>query len=120
MSIFATKYYTMQNEINTIEAVQELIKEEMALLVYYYNDDCAPCISLRPKVEELIENDFPLMKLVFVNSKNFPMIPANYGVFSNPTLLLYFDGKESKRYSKYISIVELSQVIGRYYQMIYE
>ena len=113
------KKNAMRIEIEKTEKVQDLIKNEMALMVYFYNDDCPPCLSLRPKVEEMVENDFPEMKLVFVNSKNQPEIPASFSVFSNPTLLVFFDGKETKRFSKYISISELSQGIDRYYNMIF-
>jgi len=120
MYIFAAqKNHTMRTEIENLPEIQGLIKNEMALMVYFYNDDCPPCLSLRPKVESMVENDYPEMKLVFVNSKGHPKIPANFNIFSNPTLLVYFDGKESKRFSKYISISELSQSIGRYYNMIF-
>lgn len=109
----------MRIEIGNMPEIQENIKNEMALIIYFYNDDCPPCLSLRPKVEVLIEKEYPEMKLIFVNSKNHPEIPASFGIFSNPTLLVYFDGKESKRFSKYISTSELSQSIDRYYNMIF-
>jgi hypothetical protein len=41
------------------------IEKEKARLVYFYNDDCAPCISFRPKVKDLMVNSFPEMKLTF-------------------------------------------------------
>ena len=109
----------MRNEIGNMDRIQELIKGKLALILYFYNDDCPPCLSLRPKVEALVENDYPEMELVFVNSKQHPEIPASFGVYSNPTLLIYFDGKESKRFSKYISTPELAQAIDRYYKMLY-
>lgn len=109
----------MRIKIETIADIQQKIKEEPAVLLYFYNDDCPPCLSLRPKVEELIEKSFPKMKLYFANSKQYPDIPASYGVFANPTLIAFFDGKETKRFSKYISVSELEQVIGRYYEMIF-
>ena len=89
------------------ETVKQLIQEELGVLLYFYNDDCAPCISLRPKVESLMEQRFPKMKILWVNSKATPDIPASYSVFANPTILVFFDGKEFKRFSKYVSINEL-------------
>ena len=109
----------MRIEIGSMPEIQEFIKSEMALIIYFYNDDCPPCLSLRPKVEAMVENDYSEMKLIFVNSKSHPEIPASFSIFSNPTLLVYFDGKESKRFSKYISIPELSQSVDRYYNMIF-
>ncbi len=109
----------MRNETGNIEQLQEIVKKEEAVMLYFYNDDCPPCLSLRPKVEALLDNSFPEMKLVFVNSKRYPEIPASYGVFANPTLILFFDGKEFKRFSKYISTSELHQAIERYYLIIF-
>lgn len=109
----------MRLEIISIEEIQTIIKEELAVLLYFYNDDCPPCISLRPKVEEMIEDAFPKMKLYFVNSKNYPKIPASFSVFANPTLITFFDGKETKRFSKYVSVPELEHAIERYYGMIF-
>ena len=109
----------MMETIQNQEAVRQQIKNEMGVLLYFYNDDCPPCISLRPKVESLVNGHFPKMKLIWVNSKTNPEIPAFYGVFANPTILVFFDGKEFKRFSKYVSINELETAIERYYSLAF-
>lgn len=108
------------NELSTLEEVENLLGKKQAVLLYFYNDNCAPCLSLRPKVSELLHNDFPKMDLVFVNSGVHPEIPASYNVFSNPTLILFFEGNEYRRESKYISIPQLSETIDRPYRMLFE
>ncbi len=45
----------MQNEIDSLDELQNIITEKAASLAYFYNDNCAPCLSLRPKVIEMIE-----------------------------------------------------------------
>jgi thioredoxin 1 len=109
----------MDKELNQLSQLQDHISNDEALLAYFYSDHCAPCISLRPKVKELIANDFPKMKLYFINSEKFPEITAAYGIFSNPTLLVFFDRKESVRKSKYVSIPELKQSMERLYYMMF-
>lgn len=101
-------------------ALKNRIEKEKALLVYFYNDECAPCISLRPKVNNLMANSFPEMKLVFVDSKSNPEIPADFGVYANPAILLFFEGKEYRRFSKFVSIIELEETIQRYYNILFE
>jgi len=110
----------LNNELNTIEKVEKLINEKPAVLVYFYNDNCAPCLSLRPKVIELVTDEFPKMELAFVNSGINPEIPARYQAFTNPTLILFFEGREYRRESKYISIPQLFETIGRPYGMVFE
>jgi thioredoxin-like negative regulator of GroEL len=108
-----------QTELKTTEQAEGFIKKEIASLLYFYSDSCAPCVSLRPKVIELLENSFPKMKLAFVNSAIYPLVAANFNVFSNPALLIFFEGKEYNRLSKYVSISQLEEIIDRPYQMVF-
>jgi thiol-disulfide isomerase/thioredoxin len=109
----------MDNEIGTLEELQAIIGDKPAVLAYFYNDNCAPCLSLRPKVIDMVDKNFPKLELKFVNSDKRE-IPANYGVFDNPTLLVFFDRKEYIRVSKYVSTHQLAEQIQRYYDMIFE
>jgi thioredoxin 1 len=101
-------------------ALKNQIEKEKAILVYFFNDDCAPCNVLRPKVENLLVHFFPRMKLEFINSKKDPSVPAAFGVYTNPALLIFFEGKEFKRFSKYVSIKELEDGIQKYYALLFE
>ena len=104
----------------SLDRLKETIKNQPGVLVYFYNDRCAPCVSLRPKVISLVEKEFTKIKLVFINSEKSPDIPAHYGVFSNPAILLFIEGREYLRKSKYISESELREDIGRLYAMAFE
>lgn len=109
----------MKTEITSRQALDELNKATPALLLYFYNDSCAPCVALRPKVEEMIVNNFPEMRHSYVNAAHYPEFAASNGVFASPTIVVFFDGRESFRVSKYISIDELAGRIGRYYDLIF-
>lgn len=104
----------------SINELQESIDKQSAILVYFQNDHCPPCMSLRPKVETLLETDFPKMKLQFIDSFKNPELTAHSGVFAHPTLLIFFDGKEYIRSSKYVSIPELKSKIQRPYTLLFE
>jgi thioredoxin 1 len=103
--------------IDRAEILYETVNSAENLLVYFYNDDCAPCVSLRPKVEQLISERFPLMDLIYVNAKVFPELIGLYQVYSFPVLIFFFEGKEYLRYSKYVSMTELGESIGRIYDL---
>jgi thioredoxin-like negative regulator of GroEL len=106
--------------LESLQELNKIIEKESALMLYFYNDDCPPCISLRPKVESLVADKFPNMKLAWINAKKHPEIPANFQVFANPAILVFFEGKEFKRFSKYISTDELYQSIQRVYQLMFD
>ena len=104
----------------TPEELEINIKEAQGVLVYFKNDFCGPCAALRPKVTELIEQNFPKMEMVIVDSFTNPSLAGQYNVFGNPTLLVFFEGREYIRKSKYISMPELQGEIERYYKMVFE
>jgi len=107
-------------ELTILSEVTRLLEQKEGVLLYFYNDHCAPCLSLRPKVIRLAEQNFPKLTLAFVNSEKHPDIPAHFNIFSNPALLLFIEGREYLRKSKYISENELKENIGRLYSMAFE
>jgi len=106
-------------EISNTRQLAEIVGKNKAVLVYFFNDDCAPCKALRPKIAKMAGEDFPLMELYFCNALLHPEIASECMIFSSPTLLVFFDGKESIRESKYISIPALAGSIRRYYEMVF-
>lgn len=97
----------------------EALGSSVAILVYFYNDACAPCVALRPKVQEMMDKNYEKMDLLFINSAQFPELSAYYSVFASPTIIVFFEGKENFRVSKYISLQELSTRIQRYYDLLF-
>jgi thioredoxin-like negative regulator of GroEL len=96
------------------------IDADKGLIAYFYSDRCAPCISLRPKVSQMVDTHFTEMNLVFINSEEHPETTGHFGVFANPTIIVFFEGNEFRRYSKYISINELGGDVERVYEMVFE
>lgn len=105
--------------IHSSEELSQLINCSQGIVAYFYNDSCAPCIALRPKVKELIEREFNSMELLFVNTAMFPECAASYSVFASPTIIVFFEQKETFRVSKYVSIEELGIRIKRYYTLLF-
>ena len=103
--------------LTTAETLKGLVNQAENLLLYFYHDGCAPCISLRPKVEQLITERFPEMDMVYVDATQFPELIADYQAYSYPLMIFFFEGKEYFRFSKYVSIQELSESIGRIYDI---
>ncbi|MDO9258107.1 MAG: thioredoxin family protein [Bacteroidales bacterium] len=102
-----------------IKDIESLVADNTAVLLYFYNDNCAPCKILRPKVQELVQDNFPRIEFRLINAEQHPALSAQHGVFASPTLIVFFEGKEYIRESKNISISELHDKIERIYNMIF-
>ena len=81
-------------QLYSLNEVEDAIATNAASLFYFSSDTCSVCKVLRPKVSELLTDEFPLFKLYYVNIEQSPLIAGQFRIFSIPTLLVYFDGKE--------------------------
>lgn len=97
---------------------KESIESELAVAVYFSTSNCGVCHALRPKVEELFSIEFPAIKFVHIEIDKSPGISGEYSVFSAPTLLVFFEGKEFLRKVRLMGIQELQQKIERPYNML--
>jgi thioredoxin-like negative regulator of GroEL len=109
----------MFTEIQSFEEFLKLKEEEPALLGYFSTEACNVCKVLKPKVEELIQAEFPKIKLIYIKSDILPEVAAQNQVFAAPTILVFFEGREYIRKSRNIGIGELHREIERPYSMIF-
>jgi thioredoxin 1 len=109
----------MIEEIQTQEHFNHLTATEPALLIYFSTDYCHVCKTLRPKIESLIKEEFPLIKAVYVNSEKYPEIAGQHRVFTAPVILVFFEGRETIRKNRNIGLNELRQELQRPYSMFF-
>ena len=111
----------MEYTIITSEAeFDKIIKEELGVLFYFSRVTCNVGEALEPKVQKLLKEDFPKIPFYFVDMDKTPTISARFTVFVEPTILVFFDEKETIRKSRIISIGELSSSIERIYRLAFE
>lgn len=72
---------------------EEVLKNELPVLVDFWAVWCAPCHMVAPSVENLAEAYKDKMKVVKLNIDENPKTPANFGILSIPTLLLFKGGE---------------------------
>jgi len=105
--------------IYNMEALQARIDSDKGLLLYFSSESCSVCKVLKPKVAELLREKYPLMQSLYVDTEKSPVISGQFRVFTIPTILIYFEGKEQVRYSRNISMHQLEASIERPYQLIF-
>ncbi len=106
-------------KIKDIAHFQQVVKENTSTLFYFSNDDCNVCKVLKPKVYDLLQQHFPEIGFFYVDTKTLPDVAAQNRVFTIPTLLVFFDGNELIRKSRYIGIEELKQELSRPYKIMF-
>jgi len=107
------------NNIQSYAHFRDTIRTEPAVLVYFSHDQCSVCKVLKPKVTSLLKEQFPKMEMYYCNTIEQSEVAAQNRVFSVPTVLVFFDGRETFRYSRNISLDELKTAIQRPYHLMF-
>ena len=98
--------------IKHIESAKEF-KEEISsgtVLVDFYADWCGPCQMLAPLLEELAKDDN--VKVLKIDVDELSDIAREFRVMSIPTLIVFKDGKMSKREMGYMPLERLKALIS--------
>jgi thioredoxin 1 len=96
-----------------------IIKSNQAICFYLSTTECTVCKVLKPKIIEMLKDDFPQIHYCYVDLNEAKEIRGQLSVFSVPTILVYFEGKETIRVSRNVHLEELREQIERYYKIIF-
>ncbi len=99
---------------------EQIISSSDALLLYFSHDGCNVCKVLRPKLECLLNDNYPKFKFTYINTVEQPEVAAQFQVFTVPTVLVYFEGKEYFRFSRNIGLSQLEDAIKRPYHLLFD
>lgn len=95
-----------------VENFRDLIESKSAVIAYFSYPDCAVCKVLRPEVEKLVTRQ-PDSRFVYVNIHERLEISGQYLVFTVPTVILFQNGREVKRFSRHFSVGEFEAELNR-------
>lgn len=104
--------------MQTLEDIENVIREELAVMVYFSAPTCNVCHALKPKLVEALESNFDQMKIVSVDVSETPEISSHYTVFAIPTVLIFLDGREFLRKSRHMSVAEVVDAVKRPYEIM--
>src|SRR5690554_5366119 len=105
--------------VTSIEDYQKQLDSESSVLVYFSHERCNVCKVLKPKVVELLHQNFPKIKHLNSNTDLTPKIAVTHSELAVPTLLIYFEGRETFRFSRNIGLGELEAALERPYKLYF-
>lgn len=99
--------------------ILKVLEENRAVLLYFSLENCSVCTVLKRKISDLLDEKFEKIVKVEINSSQNLELNTQFNLFTFPSILLFFDNKEFKRYGKNVSIALIETDIKRYYEMVF-
>lgn len=106
--------------LDSVEAMQVFVRDNEAAAIYFAGADCGVCQVLEPRVRVLLAESFPRIAFARVATEQAAELAAQQSVFAIPTLIFFFDGRESFRYARNFSLAEVERDVVRPYTMFFE
>lgn len=85
-------------EFNSENFEKEVLNESKPVLVDFYADWCGPCKMMAPIIEEVGKQIQGKGKVGKVNVDKNQDLAMKYNIMSIPTIIIFKEGKEVKRF----------------------
>ncbi len=114
------KVFTMDYTFaKTLEDANEFLRKHPAVLVFFSDESCNVGDALSPKLQNMLQENFSEMEFLEINVQMLPEARGYYNVFVIPTVLAYFDGRETIRQARHVNVPRLAQEIDRVYNIMF-
>ena len=88
-------------------------------MIFLSSPDCNICKELKPRVKRLLEDEFPKIQMFIIDAELNPELSGQLKVFSFPTILLFFEGKEYVRLGRYFGMNNFRDDLQRLYSLFF-
>lgn len=106
--------------MQTLETINQTLQSKDAVMLYFSAPTCNVCHALKPKLTEAIIDEFPTFVIESIDISETPEIASHFTVFTIPTVLIFFQGREFLRKSRHMSVGEVVEDIRRPYNLMVE
>lgn len=82
-------------------------------LRYFSHDGCSVCKDLKPKLRQSIQEHFPHVRWVEIDTQKTPEVAAASGVFTVPVATIHIDDREYRRFIRSFGVSEVLTQLER-------
>ncbi|WP_042332212.1 thioredoxin family protein [Desulfosporosinus orientis] len=100
------------SHIQTYDHLEQLMAEEKQVILYFSSRDCNVCHAVFPKLMNLI-NDYSI-KVIKIDINDHVEIAGQLLVFTVPTILMMYDGREVLRESRFIDFQKVERMLNSF------
>ncbi len=103
-----------------LDQAKAFIRNNDAVMVFFSDESCNVGDALAPKLLKMIQAHYPEMKFMEINVQMIPEASGYFNIFVIPSVLVYFDGRESIRQARHVNVSALQNEMSRLYALMFE
>jgi len=96
--------------IQSKEQLNQLMEQEKPIILYFTSQDCNVCHAVFPKLMNLI--DPQSIEVANISVNEHVEITGQLLVFTVPTILIFHEGKEILRESRFIDFQKVERILN--------
>ncbi len=106
--------------LTNVDEYNDYVNSNTGAVTYFSTPDCNVCKVLKPKLKAYLKEKYPEIKFAYIDITSSKELAAQNSIFTVPTILFYFEGKEFLRKSRNVNFFELDNQLSRLYSLIFE
>lgn len=104
-------------KIKNINELRNFIVNNKIALLYVSSWECGVCRELLPKIEMMLNKYLSIVSR-HVEISEIPEVAGELSIFTTPVILMFIEGKEIIRESRYVMISDLEDKIDRFITLL--
>lgn len=105
--------------LTDLNELDQLIVEQPGLVVLFGGEDCGVCQVIKPKLDVMLSERYPLLQIVYIDCQQSPSVCAQKSVFSLPVVQVYFDRQRFIEKARSFSLAAFLDEIERPYELLF-
>lgn len=101
------------------ELLDDLVHQSPGLAVLFTDAGCHVADAVEPKLERLLREQFPQLRFTVVSRADSPHLVQRLGVVAFPTVVVFFDGRETVRFVRSFSMSAVAEALERPYAILF-
>lgn len=101
------------NPVRALESSAQLEKIKSTpdpVILYFSTPQCGVCHAVLPKLVDALRNN--TIEVIEIDASVYPEIAGQHQVFVAPTVLMYYQGSEVLRESRFIDISKITRILS--------
>lgn len=103
----------------SVDAIKQTIAEAPLVVALFSDFGCNVCLAITPELESLSE-DYPNIKVISADVETIKALVGDYLVFVYPTVIIFAEGKETRRFERVFSMGDIEATVSRLNDLMFE